>query len=70
MALEKVSILWKIKELYPEIETSKKINLTVLVNQIISNIKTIHPKSSEISQESINTCIKTTVNKTLEILNK
>jgi hypothetical protein len=70
MALEKVSILWKIKELYPEIETSKEINLTDLVNQIISNIKTIHPKSSEISQESINACIKTTVNKTLEILNK
>jgi len=70
MALGKVSIIWKIKDLYPEIEASNKINLTDLVNQIISNIKTIHPNNSEISQESIDACINTTVNKALEILNK
>jgi len=70
MPLKEVSILWKIKELYPEVETSKEIHLTDLVNQIISNIKTIHPNNSEISQESINACIKTTVNKALEIINK
>ncbi len=70
MALGKVSIIWKIKDLYPEIETSNEINLTDLVNQIISNINTIYPNNSKISQESLNTCIKTTVNKALEIINK
>jgi len=70
MKLEDISVVWKIKDLYPKIEEDNEINLTDLVNQIISNIKTIHPNNSEISQEGINSCIKTTVNKALEILNK
>jgi len=68
--LKSINILETIKELYPDIENNEKANLTDLVNQIISNINTLNPRNLKITQESINSCVKTTVNKALEILKK
>lgn len=67
MKLEDINILKIIKDLYPNIE-DKETNLTDLVNQIISNIKTLNPNSLKITEWQVYACIKTTVNKTLEIL--
>ena len=68
--LENINILETIKELYPDIENNEKADLTELVNQIISNIKTLNPLNLKITQESVNSCVRTTVNKALEILKK
>jgi hypothetical protein len=49
MKLEDINILKIIKDLYPNIE-DKETNLTDLVNQIISNIKTLNPNSLKITE--------------------
>jgi len=66
--IEEIDILWTIKELYPQIEENNKTDLTSLVTQIISNIHVYNPNSLKMSHETIKICIKTTVNKALEVL--
>ncbi len=67
MKIENINILETIKDLYPNIE-EKDTNLTDLVNQIISNIRTLNPNNLKITEWQITSCIKTTVGKALEIL--
>jgi len=71
MKVGNVNILETIKELYPEIEQeNNEAKLTTLVNQILSNIKTLNPNNLKISEVQVKACIMTTVNKAHEILDK
>jgi hypothetical protein len=70
LKVEDVNVLKTIKELYPNIENNEKANLTELVNQIISNMKILNPNNLKITQSQVIACVKTTVNRALEILEK